>query len=71
MRCSGSSSAPSQVTVRPDPCSLSRAAGVISADELMAIDREVVALIDDAVNQAIAAPAPAEAELFTDAYVSY
>ncbi|MEZ5593741.1 MAG: thiamine pyrophosphate-dependent dehydrogenase E1 component subunit alpha [Gammaproteobacteria bacterium] len=47
------------------------AAGVISADELMAIDREVVALIDDAVNQAIAAPAPAEAELFTDAYVSY
>jgi len=48
-----------------------QAAGVISADELTAIDREVVALIDDAVEQAVAAPNPTSADLLTDAYVSY
>lgn len=46
-------------------------AGVISAAELEAIDKEVAALIEDAVKQAKAAPLPTAADLLTDVYVSY
>ncbi len=46
-------------------------AGVISRAELDAIDREVVALIQEAVAFAKAAPLPTAADLTTDVYVSY
>ncbi len=46
-------------------------ADVVEQSELDAIDTEVLALIDDAVEKAVAAPEPAEAELHTDVYVSY
>jgi len=46
-------------------------AGVISRAELDAIDREAVALIQDATAFAKAAPAPTAADLITDVYVSY
>ena len=47
------------------------AAGVVSQDEIDRIETEVVALIDEAVAEAVAAPEPTEAALLTDAYVSY
>jgi TPP-dependent pyruvate/acetoin dehydrogenase alpha subunit len=47
------------------------AAGVISSAELKAIDKDVLALIEDAVAQAKAAPLPTLADLTTDVYVSY
>jgi acetoin:2,6-dichlorophenolindophenol oxidoreductase subunit alpha len=46
-------------------------AGVVEADELTAIDREVATLIDDAVRDAKVAPDPTPAEVLTDVYVSY
>lgn len=46
-------------------------AGVIAADELQAIDHAVLALIEDAVVQAKAAPLPTLADLTTDVYVKY
>ena len=46
-------------------------AGVISDDELNAIDAEVAQLIDEAVAEAIAAPLPEAAKLTADVYVSY
>jgi pyruvate dehydrogenase E1 component alpha subunit len=46
-------------------------AGVISRGELDAIDREVVAEIQQAVASAKAAPLPTAADLTTDVYVSY
>ena len=46
-------------------------AKVISKKELDPIDREVVALIDDALAKAKAAPLPNARELTTDVYVSY
>jgi pyruvate dehydrogenase E1 component alpha subunit len=46
-------------------------AGVIDAAELEKIDSEVGALIDDAVEKAIAAPLPTAADLVTDVYVNY
>jgi TPP-dependent pyruvate/acetoin dehydrogenase alpha subunit len=46
-------------------------AGVISRPELDAIDREVVAEIQQAVAFAKAAPLPTAADLLTDVYVSY
>ena len=46
-------------------------ADVIKQSELDAIDKQILALIDDAVEKAIAAPEPAPAELYTDVYVSY
>ncbi|MEI8324474.1 MAG: thiamine pyrophosphate-dependent dehydrogenase E1 component subunit alpha [Betaproteobacteria bacterium] len=46
-------------------------AGVISVDELAAIDKSVLALIEDAVRQAKEAPLPTLADLTTDVYVSY
>jgi pyruvate dehydrogenase E1 component alpha subunit len=45
--------------------------GVISADELHAIDAEVHALIERAVHEAKAAPVPTMADLVTDVYVRY
>jgi acetoin:2,6-dichlorophenolindophenol oxidoreductase subunit alpha len=47
------------------------AAGVLSADELKAIDHEVLGLIESAVAQAKAAPLPTLADLTTDVYVTY
>ena len=46
-------------------------AGVISEAEMDKIDKEVLALIDEAVDEAKAAPLPAPAELTTDVYVAY
>jgi pyruvate dehydrogenase E1 component alpha subunit len=46
-------------------------AGVVEADELTAIDREVATLIDDAVRDAKSAPDPTPADVLTDVYVSY
>ncbi len=46
-------------------------AGVIEQSELDAIDKEVLALIDDAVEKAVAAPVPSPDQLHTDVYVAY
>jgi len=46
-------------------------AGVLTDAELDAIDTEVLVLIDEAVEEAIAAPLPAPEELTKDVYVSY
>jgi acetoin:2,6-dichlorophenolindophenol oxidoreductase subunit alpha len=46
-------------------------AGVLTAAELQAIDHEVLGLIEQAVVQAKAAPAPALTALTTDVYVKY
>jgi acetoin:2,6-dichlorophenolindophenol oxidoreductase subunit alpha len=47
------------------------AAGVLSADELKAVDHEVLGLIERAVTEAKAAPLPTVADLTTDVYVTY
>jgi TPP-dependent pyruvate/acetoin dehydrogenase alpha subunit len=47
------------------------AGGVISAAELQDIDQQVLAVIEDAVKQAKAAPLPTLADLTTDVYISY
>lgn len=46
-------------------------AGLIEAEQLDAVDREVGALIDRAVADAAAAPPPTAADLTTDVYVTY
>jgi TPP-dependent pyruvate/acetoin dehydrogenase alpha subunit len=46
-------------------------AGIISRDELEAIDRQAVELIEEAVAHAKAAPLPGHSDLTTDVYVSY
>ena len=46
-------------------------AGVVKRDELAAIDREVLDLIEDAVRSAKAAPLPTAQDLLTDVYVAY
>jgi acetoin:2,6-dichlorophenolindophenol oxidoreductase subunit alpha len=46
-------------------------AGLLQPSELANVDREVAALIEDAVNKARSAPRPAEADLLTDVYMSY
>jgi pyruvate dehydrogenase E1 component alpha subunit len=46
-------------------------AGVLTAAELDAVDAEALALIDQAVVEALAAPQPTEDDLLTDVYVSY
>ena len=46
-------------------------AGVVSANEMAAIDREVAAEIENAVALAKAAPLPTAADLTTDVYVNY
>jgi TPP-dependent pyruvate/acetoin dehydrogenase alpha subunit len=45
--------------------------GVVSADELAAIDRDVIELIETAVKEAKAAPQPTLADLTSDVYVNY
>ena len=44
---------------------------LLAAKELDAIDEEVTLLIDEAVNEALAAPQPPVRELLTDVYASY
>ena len=46
-------------------------AGVVQAAEFDAIEQDVVALIDEAVRGAEAAPLPGREELLTDVYVAY
>ena len=46
-------------------------AGEVTADDLRRVDDEVLALIDDAVEKAKAAPDPEPADLLTDVYVKY
>ncbi|WHZ10085.1 MAG: acetoin dehydrogenase E1 component alpha-subunit [Burkholderiaceae bacterium] len=46
-------------------------AGVVKQPELDAIDKEVAALIERAVQEAKAAPLPTAADLVTDVYVTY
>ncbi len=46
-------------------------AGLIEDSELDAIDKEVLALIDDAVEKAVEAALPSASDLTTDVYVSY
>jgi pyruvate dehydrogenase E1 component alpha subunit len=46
-------------------------AGLVSDADLDAVDTEAVALIDEAVDEARAAPEPAAEELLTDVYVTY
>jgi pyruvate dehydrogenase E1 component alpha subunit len=46
-------------------------AGVIDGGDLDAIDKQVLAAIDTAVEQAVAAPLPGAADLTTDVYVNY
>lgn len=47
------------------------AAGIVADADLALIDREVAALIDDAVDTAKGAPLPGARELTTDVYVAY
>ena len=47
------------------------AAGEVTAEDLRGVDEEVVALIDDTVAKAKAAPEPDPADLLTDVYVRY
>jgi pyruvate dehydrogenase E1 component alpha subunit len=47
------------------------AAGEVTAEDLRRVDEEVVALIDDTVAKAKAAPEPDPADLLTDVYVRY
>src|SRR4029450_4696594 len=47
------------------------ATGEVTAEDLRRVDDEVVALIDDTVAQAKAAPEPDPADLLTDVYVRY
>ena len=44
---------------------------MITADELKAIDREVLGVIENAVKEAKAARLPTLADLTTDVYVTY
>ena len=46
-------------------------AGTLGQDDLEDIDREVAALIDQAVAEAQEAPQPTADDLLTDVYVSY
>jgi TPP-dependent pyruvate/acetoin dehydrogenase alpha subunit len=46
-------------------------AGLVEAGDLEAIDREVKTLIDEAVDEAKAAPDPTPADVLTDVYVAY
>jgi len=45
--------------------------GMIDEAQLESIDKSVLQLIDEAVNEAKAAPKPSESDLLTDVYVSY
>jgi pyruvate dehydrogenase E1 component alpha subunit len=46
-------------------------AGLLEGAQLDELDREVTSLIEQAVAEAKAAPAPTEADLLTDVYASY
>ncbi len=46
-------------------------AGLVQKDDLVAADKEVATLIDEAVAQAKLAPEPGSEDLLTDVYVSY
>ena len=46
-------------------------AGLVDKEELEKIDEQVRTLIDEAVEEAKAAPDPKENDLLTDVYVSY
>ena len=46
-------------------------AGLVDEKSLDAIDVDVLRLIDEAVNEARAAPPPAQGEILTDVYVAY
>ena len=46
-------------------------AGLVDKEELEKIDEQVKTLIDEAIEEAKAAPAPKENDLLTDVYVSY
>ena len=46
-------------------------AGVISAAELDTIDAQALALVNEAVEHATAAPMPGPEDLETDVYISY
>ena len=48
-----------------------RAANAVAGSKLDAIDDEVLALIDEAVEEARAAPPPSQDEITTDVYISY
>jgi pyruvate dehydrogenase E1 component alpha subunit len=45
--------------------------GLLTSEDLAAIDAEVADLIDEAVDQARKAPDPEPGELYTDVYISY
>jgi pyruvate dehydrogenase E1 component alpha subunit len=46
-------------------------AALLDEADLNAIDEEVLTLIDEAVDEAMAAPEPTEADLYTDVYNTY
>ncbi|MBT9521281.1 MAG: thiamine pyrophosphate-dependent dehydrogenase E1 component subunit alpha [Dechloromonas sp.] len=48
-----------------------KSSGVVSADELLAIDQQVIELIETAVKEAKAAPMPTLADLTSDVYINY
>lgn len=48
-----------------------KSSGVVSADELVAIDQQVIELIETAVKEAKAAPMPTLADLTSDVYINY
>jgi pyruvate dehydrogenase E1 component alpha subunit len=64
-----------QLRQERDPLRLFRTrvieAGLLEAGQLDEIDEEVVKLIDEAVAESLAAPAPTADDLLTDVYVSY
>ncbi len=45
--------------------------GLLEPEQLDAIEQEAKSLIDEAVQESVAAPPPGEADLLTDVYVSY
>lgn len=45
--------------------------GVLTADELAVVDTEILAMLDEKVEAARAAPIPAANELYTDVYANY
>ncbi|MBV9717459.1 MAG: ABC transporter substrate-binding protein, partial [Solirubrobacterales bacterium] len=45
--------------------------GELARADLDAVDAQVATMIDEAVDEAKAAPLPGEADLLTDVYVSY
>jgi pyruvate dehydrogenase E1 component alpha subunit len=46
-------------------------AALLDESDMNAIDKEILSLIDEAVDEAKAAPEPTEADLYTDVYATY